>query len=229
MKKTATVVAAAALISVGVTACAQRPVPTATSYPSSDQQKMQASHHWDVLAENLAAGIGGKVSAIPGNRPVYIAPSSQNTDFSRALHNLLTSRLVEKGVAVSTSESGDALGKPLVLKYDSQVVSFSDREGLHPLPGDFTLMKGVSYLIYRVGDLWAAPAWAILPLSDYHENYFPGGTNSEAIVTVTINDGDRVVYSGSRIYYINDGEKGHYSGPALPAAPHTKNFKAVDQ
>ncbi|WP_054774405.1 hypothetical protein [Methylogaea oryzae] len=137
----------------------------------------------------------------------------------------MTSRLVEKGVAVTTSEAGN----PLVLNYDSQVVSFRDREGLHPLPGDFTLMKGISYLIYRVGDLWTAPAWAILPLSEYQENYFPDGTNSEAIVNVTINDGAKVVYSGSRMYYINDGEKSHYSGAALPFAPHTKNYKAVDQ
>lgn len=231
MKKIATTVAAAALIAAGVTACAQQPVPTATSYQSSEQQKMQATHHWDVLAENLAEGIGAK---LPAGRSVYIAPPSQNTDFGKALRNLLTSRLVEKGVAVSLSDRADpacsSACQPLLLKYDSQVVNFSDREGLHPLPGDFTLMKGVSYLIYRIGDLWAAPAWAILPLSSYHENYFPAGTNSEVIVSVTVADGSQVVYSDSRTYYINGAEQDHYSAPAfLPPAPHTKNFRTVDQ
>lgn len=232
MKKTATAVAAV-LVSLGVTACARQPVPTATSYAASNQQKMQATHHWDVLAENMATGISSKLSAIPGNRPVYIAPTNQNTDFGRALHNLLTSHLVQKGVAVTTAENGDAACvapcKPLLLKHESQVVGFSARDGLRPLPGDFTLIKGVAYLIYRVGDLWAAPAWGILPLSEYHEKYFPAGTNNEAIVSVTVNDGDRVVFSESRTYYINGAEQSQYSGPALAPVPHTQNYKVVDQ
>lgn len=231
MKTTATTVAAALLVSAGLTACAQRPVPLASSYPASEQQKMQATHHWDVLAESLAAGLRAK---LPANRPVYIVPSSQNTAFGKALHTLLTRYLVEKGVAVSVADPADSPCQTacdaLRLKYDSQVVNFDDREGLRQLPSDFTLMKDVSYLIYRLGDLWATPAWAILPLSAYQESYFPAGTNSEVIVSLSVEDGPRVVHSDSRIYYINGAEQDHYSNPgALPPAPHTKPVRMVDQ
>ncbi|TAN51149.1 MAG: hypothetical protein EPN21_07380 [Methylococcaceae bacterium] len=211
-----------------MTACAQRPLPTATSYPVSAQQKMQAVHHWDVLAENLAASISDKLSMNPGNRPVYLAADGQNSDFGRALHNMLTSRLLERGVAVSTAAYGGA-DKPLLLKIDTQVVNFNDREGLRPLPGDFTLPKGLAYLIYRAGDLWAAPVWAVLPLSEYHENYFPAGTNTEIVVNAAVTDGARVVFSESRTYYVDGVEQGHYAGPPLAPAPATRLYKAVDQ
>lgn len=231
MKKTA--IAMAALIAVGAAGCAQRQVPAPASYPASSQQKMQATHHWDVLAANLAEGISGKLSSVPGNRPVYITPSSAGSEFGKALQGFLTTRLLERGVVVTTSGKADQPCQPpcgpLQLKYDSQIVAFNSREKLLPLPDDFTVMKGVSYLIYRIGDLWAAPAWGILPLSDYQEEYMPEGTSSEVIVNVTINDGAKVLYSGSSVYYINDGEKSHYSGPGLPPVTHTKSYKMVDQ
>lgn len=228
MKTTATTVAAALLVAAGLTACAQRPVPLASSYPASEQQKMQATHHWDVLAESLAAGIQAK---LPANRPVYIVPPSQNTAFGKALHTLLTRYLVEKGVSVSVTDPADTpCCNTLRLKYDSQVVNFDDREGLRQLPSDFTLMKAASYLIYRVGDLWATPAWAILPMSSYQEAYFPAGTNSEVIVSLSVEDGPRVIHSDSRTYYINGAEQDHYSHPGvLPPVPHTKQYRMIDQ
>lgn len=228
MKTTATAIAVATVLAAGTTACAKRPLPTATSYPTSVQQKMQAAHHWDVLADNLAANLSDKLSVTHGNRPVYLAIDEQHSDFGRALRSFLTSRLLERSVPVSTAPYGGP-DKPLLLKIDTQVVNFSDREGLRPLPGDYTLAKGLAYLIYRVGDLWTAPAWAVLPLSEYHENYFPVGTNTEVIVNVTVTDVARVVFSESHAYYVNDTEQGHYAGPAPAPLPQTKLYKAVDQ
>ncbi len=40
-----------------VSACSHTPVPLAESYPFSKQQRMQAVHHWDVLAEHVATRI----------------------------------------------------------------------------------------------------------------------------------------------------------------------------
>ncbi len=46
-----------ALILAALGGCSHTPVPIATSYPMTTQQRMQAAHHWQVLAEHLAGRI----------------------------------------------------------------------------------------------------------------------------------------------------------------------------
>ena len=95
----------------------QTPVPSA--YPLSTQQKMQAVHHWGVLAEDTANIIDLKLKgAFPDNQnPIYVAPAGI-TPFDKAFHELLITRLVEKGLVVSNNYKN-----PLVLSFDTQVVA----------------------------------------------------------------------------------------------------------
>ena len=78
--------------------------PHASIFPASSQQKMQAAHHWDVLAgveaENILQRLENKIG------PLYVEPvqddfylendlyyHKKQSDFNHAFHDFLLSRL----------------------------------------------------------------------------------------------------------------------------------------
>jgi hypothetical protein len=95
------------------------PVPVPSAYPMSEQQKMQAVHHWRVLARNAADTINATmIKTFPEfQEPIYVAPAGI-TPFDKAFHDLLITSLVEKGVVVSHNYQN-----PLVLSFDTQIIS----------------------------------------------------------------------------------------------------------
>jgi hypothetical protein len=105
-------------------------VPHPSLYLQTSQQKMQAIHHWDVLAKNMVNMIDAKLSkSFPEYQDsVYVAPAGI-TPFDKAFQQLLMTSLVEKGLVVSNNYNN-----PLVLSFDTQVVSHS--RALAGLKGD---------------------------------------------------------------------------------------------
>ena len=96
---------------------AEAPYPVA--YPYTEQRKMQAMHHWNVLADNVANIIDSKLlESLPGNENViYVSPAGI-ADFDKAFQQMLITKLVERGLVVSNNHKN-----PLVLSFDTQVVS----------------------------------------------------------------------------------------------------------
>lgn len=96
-------------------------VPLATTYPYSEQQKMQAVQHWDVLAEYEAAGI--LRSDALHDRSLFINPTHANSAFAQSFGNLLSSQLVSNGALVRTDPTNAAL-----VDYRVQLVEHQDRD-----------------------------------------------------------------------------------------------------
>jgi hypothetical protein len=94
-------------------------VPLPSPYVQTRQKKMQAVHHWSVLAKDVANMIHAKLlRTLPEyQEPVYVAPAGI-TPFDKAFQQLLITNLVEKGIVVSNNYND-----PLVLSFDTQVVS----------------------------------------------------------------------------------------------------------
>jgi len=93
-------------------------VPVPSAYPMTGQQKMQAVHHWRVLAQNTADIIRANVTK---NFPeyqeaIYVAPAGI-TPFDKAFNDLLITSLVEKGLVVTHNYQN-----PLVLSFDTQII-----------------------------------------------------------------------------------------------------------
>jgi len=93
-------------------------IPSAKTYPENDQQKFQATHHWDVLAEKQAelilASIPSKVSDL------YIKDTNVwSSPFEKAYRKLLISQLVAKGGSVLTKPEKDTYK----FSYNVQIVS----------------------------------------------------------------------------------------------------------
>lgn len=90
-------------------------VPVATTYPLSTQHRMQAAHHWDVLAREIADDVAPR--AKQGNSRLYVTTKGPRTTFSDGLHSFLVAALVERGVTVVTSPEN-----ALTLQYSTQIV-----------------------------------------------------------------------------------------------------------
>jgi len=194
--------------------------PVATTYAMSKQQKMQAAHHWDVLASHEAKLISSSISS--HSTAVYIEGSDNKnaTIFDRGFKSLLTSQLVSLGADVRTSASGAA-----VVSYGVEVVEHKDRGFIRPTQGHWTLLTAGVAVIAYAADKWdpSAKAVALVPLAaDLFGGESVDESNFEIIVTTKVIGRDQILHSSSNIYYINGGDADHY-------APNTKVISVVGE
>lgn len=180
--------------------------PMATTWDLTEQQRMQAAHHWDVLARNEARGIIANQRL--HSRPLYILSPISATPFARGFHSLLESQLVQQGALVSTQPEGS-----VIINYDVQVVTHSERGFIRRPQGTFTaLAAGVAVALQPINH-WAEPALALIPgaaLFDAFSGNLADVGNEEVIITTRASEFDTLLYSSSNIYYINGGDSNHY-------------------
>jgi hypothetical protein len=211
--------------------CAQVPKPS--TYPYSFQQHMQAAHHWNVLASEVAGELvasfrGGSVSSVEA---VYVQ-SDDRSPFGRAFRTFLITELTKQGIAVSLNPD-----TPLKIDWAVQlVVHHADRSN-PPFPLANTLLAGLAYGVATAWDkLDAAAAGAVTaavvgPLLDVLPGLDVGPLpHSEVIITTMIARTGAILARNSTPFYINDEDRQHYwSRPDIPgtAAPLVQKTYAV--
>lgn len=208
MIRKALIIAAGSTLLSGCFSIHSAQAPIATTYPLTHQQKMQAAHHWDVLAQHQARLIAGNERL--RNQPIYINGSEGiATPFSEAFDALLTSQLVNLGAHVTTRSN-----PAIQLRYRVQVVEHKDRNDfLRNAEGTWTTLAvgiAVATLPYNH---WSEPALALIPAAAAMDLFSGGWTrrsHREVIITTQIVEDHRVVHSSSNIYYINAGDDDHY-------------------
>ncbi|MDW5375703.1 hypothetical protein R6258_02110 [Halomonas sp. HP20-15] len=191
--------------------------PMAKTYPYSEQQKMQAAHHWDVLAEYEAAGIL-RSSALRG-RSLFLNPTHGESPFARSFDDLLTSQLVSNGALVRTDPINAAQ-----IDYRVQVVEHKGRDFIREPMGTWTaLSAGIAVATWPVNH-WSEPALALIPaaaLVDAFSGSWESVSPQEVIITTQVSENNRILYSSSNIYYINAGDADHYRNDASRLLPVT--------
>lgn len=186
--------------------------PIATTYPISEQQKMQAAHHWDVLAQHQAELLSQQ--PLLKSQPLYIKSAEQPTPFSTAFDNLLTSQLVAKGAYVKTTPAQAA-----EVSYQVQVVEHGDRGYIRAPEGAMTALAAGIAVATVPYNHWAEPALALIPAAaatDLFSGSWTSETDREVVITTQVTLADQVLYSNSSIYYINPGDAGHYAPSGKP-------------
>ena len=170
-------------------------VPLAEMYPPSYQFKMQAAHHWDLLAQAEAKKIG---QALKGDKTaLYIEGTAKHSgDFHQAFRNLLSDHLVSDGRVVFVDERAAKLNDAYTLRYTVQVVKHSDRQ-----------TAGTAETYMRKNDL----PFEIKLREDE-------ATPTEALVTTQITHHGRLLMSDSVLYYLNTGDTENYT-INLPPVP----------
>ncbi len=163
--------------------CAQ--VPKQQSHILSYQEKLQASKHWDLMAKKVVNDLVESELGI-GVGPVFIQ-DHDNSQFGSTMHTLITSKLHNKGIAVSQDRKSQ-----YKLSWNVQLVTHeanrTNKGGLLT----FILIEIPQYIFFGEND---------------SREYKP---HSEAVITFKLMKDDISLFRDTKIYYVNDEDNDHY-------------------
>lgn len=216
----------AAIVGVAVLAagCATpySPVPVATHFPTSEQQKLQAAAHWTAITEHIEKQLVPALNNGP-RRALFVQPL-QGSPFDRAVAGQLMTSLVNGGFVVAKTPQ-DALK----VEVDTQVVAFSGHRPQYKFNGErSTLVAGVWALteVHHTGlGLATAAIFAGDAYAWFRSQFASSDTpKTEIIVTVAVSDDQRYYARQTSVYYTVDSDRGLYEGAPLSAAQLVKTF-----
>ncbi|MEE4166197.1 MAG: hypothetical protein V2I35_09365 [Desulfocapsaceae bacterium] len=197
-------------------------IPEPVGYVQSEQNKMQATHHWDVLAADLANQINNELILNDYlNVPVFVretcgdentpCPPSEATVFEESFRDLLITNLVSLGVP--TRQQQDS--RTLTINYKTQAVYHHRNRWRTLKPGLLTaLTAGVLVIRNAPAEMvWLAAAGTI----DFANAAYVTSSNFEVLITTSIVADGNYLFRSSNIYYINDQDSWHYQRQADPA------------
>lgn len=196
------------LIVLMIAGCARTPYPT--RYKLSGQKQMQAAHHWQILAKDIAQqvklGLIGK--GLNNQTPIFIR-SNDETPFGHIFHSLITSELLGMNIPVSKTESG-----AIIMEVEARVLAHNNGQ-FHEYPYKWTtLTAGVNVLRAMINSsfdnllLMAVPVGIAVDsgLIETADN----SPSNEVIISTSLVDNENIVFNNVDIYYINDPDWWHY-------------------
>ena len=221
-RRTAPWLALSLLAALWASGCSTLDVPHAENYPASGQKKARAVHHWDVLADDVALGIAGKISAWPTDEyPIYVVPAA-DTSFNQGFRKLLITRLLDRGVFLSTEPTAVAL------TFDVQLVH-------HPAPVPYQALLPWARLAPGVavsrdwqahsGDPSVVATRAPEASALDTQRALAGGaaaggpTRTEVLITTSLEGGSRYLARTADVYYIAQDDALLYEVQAPPPPP----------
>ncbi len=189
-------------------------IPQPTTYAYSEQQKMQAAHHWDVLANDVANQVNNELIRQGYiETPVFVRHSCGIPDscgpgetfpFDEGFNDLLTTQLVSFGVPTQAAQEE----KGLTVDYKVQVLYHRANRNQVLRPGTITaLTAGIMVFRNAPQEIINIAAAAAVDLA---RSYAVMNGHFEVIITTSIVDDNMYVMRKSDIYYIQDADFWHY-------------------
>lgn len=201
-----------------VSACIRLPQPQGFLY--SNQRTMQAAHHWNVLANDVANRINSELLRQNYlDAAVYVRHSCGAPDacgsgatfpFDEGFNDLLTTQLVNFGVNTLVTEQDG-----LIVEYKVQVIQHRANRRQWPQPGMLTALTA-GILVFRDAP-WEIATLATAATIDALNATWVTSGHYEIVITSSIIDGNKYVMRASDLYYINDADFWQYQ-QAKPAA-----------
>lgn len=202
------------LAAVLLNGCRAR-IPEPASHDFSEQRKMQAAHHWDVLAYDVANRINHEL--IVGDyleTPVYVKQTCGDEDepcqpyetstFDEAFRDLLITELVNIGVPVKQESAEDAI----TVHYKVQLVYHRAQRFRSIRPGMITaLTAGIEVLRNVPSEVLTIATAGVIDLAN---QYLVMGQHFEVIITTSMIASGKYLHRTSDIYYINDKDSYQY-------------------
>ena len=189
-------------------------IPQPASYAYTEQQKMQAAHHWDVLASDVANQINNQlIRSDYIDRAVYVKSTcgtdadpcerGQTTQFNEGFRDLLLTRLVNFGVPTSVEKRTS----DIQLDYKVQVVYHAAERYTIP-PGTLTaLTAAVSVFRHAPTTIQMLALAAGLDIAN---SAGPRNGHYEVIISTSMVADEKYLFRTSDIYYVNDKDFWHY-------------------
>lgn len=232
----ARVLAGCALALLG--ACSTLDVPRADNYPLSSQKKARAVHHWDVLADDVAARVANRM-AVEGRANAAVQVVSVRPDdsaFKHGFRELLMTRLLDRGVPVATGSGA------LRLEVSTQVVQHLARTPWNqPAPwtalaGSVAVVRDMSMYHHSTfsGIFSGVGVGVALDAANYMRRGPAAGgpTGTEVLVSTALHDGALYLARTADIYYIEGADAALYEpvpAPVLPAPTPVRQWKVVNE
>ena len=189
----------ASVLLISLSGCSTAQVPYTLNHPMSYQKVARATSHWDILADDVAAQT---VAAIGTQKTIYVAAPTEATDFNRAFHNFLITRMVNKNIPVSSNNKSGAIE----VQYETQVVQHNSERRAYK-PGTITTLAAGLLVAYNV------PNWGAESQKAAFLGAAAGGdalisadagnpTKTELVVTTSAVEGGRYLLRKTDIYYL---------------------------
>ena len=190
--------------------CAKQ--PKSENFFFSRQKKLQATHHWEILAKDLTSEIKkSKQLKLALGHSVSIVPND-NSSFTQAFRSFLITYLMNSGIQVNDKYDGTKINWSL------QLVEHQAHRGFDPYPGSFSMAYALGYGVYKVekassrvtpGLLAATVAADVAAqVVNLDTRKVPG---SEFIINFSVLDKQNILlYRKSDVYYINGLDKSQY-------------------
>lgn len=200
-------------IFVLMSSCSRIPEPV--GYDHSTQQKMQAAHHWNVLANDLSNKINNELIRSDFlETPIFVKETcgsdsepcekKATPEFNEGFRDLLITELVNYGIPTSAIPDREAI----TVNYKVQVIYHHTKRMRTLRPGLLT------YLTTAVAVLRNAPdeliAIGIAGAIDYANTAYAKTSNYEVIITTSMVFRNKYLFRSSDIYYINGADYHHF-------------------
>ncbi len=198
-------------------------IPQSNGYRFSTQHKMQAAHHWDLLAKDVARQVNDELIRQEFlETPVYIenicnkAEEEQacvDTPFAKGFNELLTTHLVNFGVPTLAEKDENAL----TIEQKVQMIYHKSGRISRFWPGVLTTLTSSIIALYDAP--WQAQALVTSAFADAAGGARTINGHYEIIISTSIVHENRYLMHKSDIYYINDLDYRQYEPTiALPVA-----------
>lgn len=211
--------------------CTTLDVPRADNYPASSQKKARAVHHWDVLADDVAGRIADKLKArTEPTGPVYLATTG-DTAFGQGFRSLLLTRLIDRGVALSTQPGAWQLHlQAQVVQHRSQVSNLPQLP-FTSLAAGIAVARDLAAYTHTTQSA-AASAFAAGALLDGMriglDGPAAGGpTRTEVLVSTALHDGQQYHAHTTDVYYIAREDAVLYEGEPRPVPTPLRQWRVV--
>ncbi len=196
------------------TGCSAR-IPEPIDYPYSQQQKMQSSRHWEILAKDLANRINNQLIITDNiQSAVYVEPTcgdestpcgpNETSSFNEAFRDLLITNLFDYGIPTRNQLKEDTIS----IQYKVQIVRHNSDRTRTLQPGVLTAISSAIVVLRN------APSNLVLLASgvaaDIANTTFTTNGHYEIIITTSMVKDEKYLFRASDIYYINDEDFYHY-------------------
>jgi len=209
--------------------------PLATNFETSKQIKLQAAHHWQVIANDMADTLASALAkgtdcAGPAQNcaSMAIGPTIPLSAFGKAFQSQFVSRLVNKGVNVSADSEAD-----IVVSIDAQTVKFSPGRSQYLGAAKFTLISTGLWGLHEIErhESLGAAAFTAAVIADvvqWNMSEFAKGPTPqiELILTTSATKNGKYLARTTNVYYIADKDASLYcwkpegcGNPNLPPPP----------
>lgn len=203
-----------ALLLIFICSCTSR-ITEPINHPYSQQKKMQASHHWELLADDLANRINNElirsdnidtavfVKEVCGDESTPCRPNETST-FNEAFRDLLITKLFNFGIPTNSQVDSEAIE----ILYKVQVVRHNATRIRTLQPGLLTALSTAIVVLRNAPTELLVIATGVA--ADVANSSISTSSNYEVIITTSLLTENRYLFRASDIYYINDKDFYHY-------------------